>query len=189
MSGADESRKSHAAPAAGGRWKLARIAPHARRAGEILQAFLRRVTTWYRRQPLPLRMLAIAAWAGVIWLLSSTPGGQAPPSVLRAFANNGGHLFLFGVFGSLVFLVLPGDTRARSAWAVAAALAFGVVDELHQGTVAGRSADPRDLVTDAVGAAWCAAALVWLERRDPRAARWCVWLVPAGLLATVFATL
>jgi len=154
-----------------------------------LSDLLRRALVWYREKPLPLRLLAILVWATMIWLASSKAGGNEPGTLWSSFCNNGAHLVLFGVFGGLVFLALPGDLRMRSAWAVVAALAYGVTDELHQRAVAGRSADPRDVVTDVVGAAWCAATLIWVERRDPRAARVCLWLLPVGLLAAAIATI
>jgi VanZ family protein len=153
-----------------------------------LTASLRRALLWYRAAPLAARGLAIAGWAALIWWSSSTPGRMAPASVLRAFAYNGAHFVIFGVLAGLVLLTLPPALRSRRAWAVAAALLYGVVDEVHQHLVAGRSADPRDVLTDVVGAAWCVCALHWIEHRDPASARACLWLLPAGLATAMLAT-
>lgn len=132
-----------------------------------------------------LRFAPAATWAGVIWFASSfdwrrvhLPGEDDPGAgfgqMLRALAaalpawieaDKAVHTTLF----ALLTLLLRWPSRIRSGRAAAAlALAlgttWGVVDELHQAFVPGRSTDALDLVADAIGAA-IAVSLFEIVRR------------------------
>jgi len=121
-----------------------------------------------------LRFAPAATWAGVIWFASSfdwrhvhLPGdnqaGAGFGQMLRALAaalpgwieaDKAVHTMLF----ALLTLLLRWPSRVRSALLAAAlawalGTAWGLVDELHQAFVPGRSTDALDLLADAVGAA------------------------------------
>ena len=92
----------------------------------------------------------VAAWAGVIFFMSSLPGstlpGRIPPQI--------GHLGEYFVFGALLYLALRVDLPAGKAllFAVLIASAYGVTDEFHQRFVVLRTPDVWDWVTDTIGA-------------------------------------
>ena len=93
-----------------------------------------------------------AAWAGLIFLLSSQPGsavGLPPPWDKLA------HALAYAV---LAALLRRGGLAPGRAFALA--VLYGAGDELHQRFVPGRLADPADLAADAFGAlaAWLPAA-------------------------------
>ena len=115
----------------------------------------------------PLRLARLARWlpalvwmGGIFWLSQqSKPLGQAASGVEAVVA----HLGLYAGLGLLLVwaLALDGSRRGAGgeepAW-VLASLAFnltvlyGVLDELHQAFVPGRTASEADLGLDAVGA-------------------------------------
>ncbi len=106
--------------------------------------------------------LSIAvSWMVLIWALSSgsfdTPPGV--PSRLWSLAANLAHAPLFGLLALLALGTLcargvpaPRPSRAALCGAFLWALAWGVIDELHQSGTPGRHASAYDVVTDAVGA-------------------------------------
>ncbi len=152
---------------------------------------LRRALQAYMRWPFWLRLLILLLWAGLIWALSSRPGSPKPGGYFYSFIMNGGHLGIFGIFASLVFLLLPvtwRHPRHRLLVSVLAALAYGLVDEWHQGGVKGRDMDHWDVVTDTLGAAICACLLISIL--TPVAwARWAILaLLPLALGSVLMAT-
>lgn len=109
---------------------------------------------------------AAAVYAGGIFALSHLPGSTfGAHGPLLDFAFNYVHAPLFGGLSLLVSLALARRGAAvalpprRLALAVFLVLAYGVVDELHQSLVSGRSPSALDLVTDCAGAV-AAAVLV-----------------------------
>jgi VanZ family protein len=78
-------------------------------------------------------------------------------------ASNGeagmAHLTLYAVLGLLLLWALAGGaSTGRELWvlpffAFGLAVLFGLIDELHQATVRGRTASEADLAIDALGAA------------------------------------
>lgn len=93
-----------------------------------------------------------AAWAGVIWYLSSQP---SPPSPVD-LPDYVSHAVEFGVLGALVWMGaaggLPGPvSMGRSAAVAAACILYGALDEFHQRFVPGRDSSLVDLAADAVG--------------------------------------
>lgn len=95
------------------------------------------------------------AWALLIFGLSSIPGAAFPASKIFSY-DKLAHAGVYAVLGAFCFLALrvrnatkgPGVLIAMSG--VVTTL-YGCTDEIHQLFVAGRSADPRDVVADAVG--------------------------------------
>lgn len=108
-----------------------------------------------------------AIWALFILWVGSIPSLAIPGGLPL---DKVGHFGAFAVLGALLALGLHlAGTRTSIAWPLAAGILVGVIDELHQRGVVGRTADWKDLIADAAG---CAVAL-WLTRTvlDRRAAR------------------
>jgi VanZ family protein len=116
------------------------------------------------RAPAPLIALLAAAWAALIWWLSShrvpTPARE---TFLGELISNLAHAPLFGLLGLWVAaLVLRRELRDGVDWPdvgrvsalVVLALigGWGALDEWHQSRVPGRDASPFDVLTDLVGA-------------------------------------
>jgi VanZ family protein len=115
------------------------------------------------RQPrTALRWVAVAAWAAVIFAMSSLHGSQVPSRF-----GDVGHVIEYVVLGGLVvFALLASLDVRRAAWiTLAACWAYAVSDEWHQAFVPGRVPDPLDFTRDAVGAGiGVALALLLLAR-------------------------
>ena len=108
--------------------------------------------------------LPAAAWAGVIFYLSSRSRIPGPDvSGIDKVAH-------FGAYALLLWLLAYATERSRLplALAVVLALLYGVSDELHQMFVPGRSPDVLDWFADAAGIA--AATFLYVRRRAGRTA-------------------
>ena len=90
--------------------------------------------------------LPVAAWAALIFALSSVPdlgtGLGTWDLVLRKLAHTGE----YGVLGALLLRALR-----RPFPAAGLAVAYAASDELHQHFVAGRQGRPLDVLIDAAG--------------------------------------
>ena len=111
-------------------------------------------------------------WAALIFLLSSSSLDQVPTLDLF-LADKAAHVVFFGVLALLLFRVF----RRWSAlsWGRAAMLAivvtslYGVLDEIHQSFVPGRSPELADWVADTTGAcAGLAIVAMCCRIRGPR---------------------
>jgi VanZ family protein len=117
------------------------------------------------------RFLALVAWAGVIFALSSI--SEAPEPTTQEWPSVVAHLVEYAVFGLLAAWFLravrpagaPG-VLAAAAWALS--VAYGISDEWHQSFVPHRTATVFDLVVDAIGAAFGVGVEWWLARRRVR---------------------
>ncbi|HED64038.1 MAG TPA: hypothetical protein ENJ09_00625, partial [Planctomycetes bacterium] len=128
--------------------------------------------------PIPLAVLVVLAWMGLIWSLSSQTF-EAPPEVASAlwsFCANLAHAPLFGIlallFASIVLRVGMGDGWPRlRAWqagvTVAFVLAWALLDEWHQSMTPGRDSSLLDVVTDLVGAICVLAVIAILDPARP----------------------
>lgn len=108
----------------------------------------------------PLWLLPSVFWGWGIWRLSARPASayrrvgpveaqRLPVAQIAVLA----HLVAFGMLGALLVLGLPIRGRfARAAVACAVSLGYGVIDERHQASVAGRDASVLDVATDGCGA-------------------------------------
>jgi VanZ family protein len=90
-----------------------------------------------------------------IWLLSST--SLSLPVDSFPFRDKGLHFVEYGALGFLVahaaFRTWPRHHPLRTAsLAVLVAVLWGLLDEIHQAFVPGRSSDALDLVADGAGA-------------------------------------
>ena len=124
-------------------------------------------------RPRPLSAwLPVVLWAGVIFTLSSIPGTRLPAIDLPQ-SDKIAHALLYGVMGGLLCRALDrsrtrGKSRSHLLLAILIATAYGVSDEIHQLGTPQRSADWRDVVADASGAALGVMSLVamrWMKLR------------------------
>lgn len=127
------------------------------------------------KRPAPQAVYALlaVAWAAAIFWASSRP--HPFPFVPEGLLAHDKllHLGAYAVLGALVLGWLRGTRLGPTRALVVAALVatvYGASDEWHQAHVPNRTADPRDLAADAVGALAGAAALaVILRGRRARA--------------------
>ena len=106
-----------------------------------------------------LAWLPAAAWAAVIFWLSSQPvlpGPEIP------YFDKAAHFGAFALLGALLCFAAD-RSRLPLAAAFVIGLLYGVTDEIHQMYVPGRSPDVLDWFADAAGVA--AATLVYVRRR------------------------
>ena len=118
-------------------------------------------------------LLAALSWAGLIFYLSSQPSIEAPalfPGQDKLF-----HLIAFGVLGLLTMGSLQAPRAGyspRQVWLVVLAVTlYGILDEIHQYFVPGRSADVYDALADASGALLGAWTMYYLIRVLSRSCR------------------
>ena len=111
-------------------------------------------------------LLAALSWAGLIFYLSSQPSIEAPalfPGQDKLF-----HLIAFGILGFLTVGTLQASHAGyptRRVWLVVLAVAlYGILDEVHQYFVPGRSADVYDALADAFGGLLGAWTMYYLSR-------------------------
>lgn len=112
-----------------------------------------------------LRFLPAMLWAGLIFALSHR---QKLPDVPVSFPGLDKflHAGVYGVLGVLLMFAMRWPTGRRRLLVIALCTLYGITDELHQVFVPGRSADPLDLLADAVGAALAVATVsFWHERK------------------------
>lgn len=99
------------------------------------------------------RWLPPLLWAGVILLVTSLPGAVVPRQL--GPYDKIVHFSIYGLFAVLLSRDLAQVTARWSAavLAIVIAVAFGAVDEWHQGFIPGRSTDIADWRADSAGAA------------------------------------
>ena len=110
-----------------------------------------------------MRWLPAVAWAALIFVLSSLPRLPEVPVQLPEL-DKLLHALAFAVLALLCAHGLGWPRGRRLLWAAALASGYGVLDELHQRLVPGRSPDVIDWLADTAGA--CSAAL-WIHWRRP----------------------
>lgn len=97
------------------------------------------------------RTLPALAWAGLIWWSSSTPGDGtswlAWAWLDLPLLDKVAHALLFGVLAALLRYA-----GLSAQGAIVGAVAWGVLDEVHQAFVPGRSPELGDLAADTLGA-------------------------------------
>ncbi|MBI4547897.1 MAG: VanZ family protein [Ignavibacteriae bacterium] len=95
-------------------------------------------------------------WGIIIFVLSAIPSSKFPVFDIWEY-DKFIHAGVFFVFGLLVYRAL--ELRMTSAsiswnrilWSVVTVVLYGLLTELYQGSVPGRTLDLRDAVADAVG--------------------------------------
>jgi VanZ family protein len=113
-----------------------------------------------RTSPLP-RWAAVMAWMALVFYLSSQPSLPMLSDRFGALQSLAGHFVEYAILALLLQWALRGNPSkgnglevSRAAlWAFVIAVTYGFTDEVHQHFVPGRTMDPFDLLTDAVGAA------------------------------------
>lgn len=111
--------------------------------------------------------MAPFAIMGFLWWSSSREPAPTPQSDVRAFLHNGAHIVAYGALCASVVLALRRHGaigsigRPVAAGGIAVALAYGIVDELHQAYVPGRVCSVSDLLSDGMGAVLAVAILGW----------------------------
>lgn len=115
------------------------------------------VAAWLRL-PVLVRAAAPIAVMAVLWWSSSRSPSAREPNLLRALLHNGMHVVAYGTLAAACLLSLlrvglsPGRRAGRTLASFVLAVAYGLVDELHQSFVPGRTCSVADLLTDAAGA-------------------------------------
>lgn len=97
-------------------------------------------------------LVLAALWGFLIYYLSDTPNlASGLPYkydfVLRKLA----HIFVFFVLTYLVAASMDSHQRSYLLFVIIAAIAYAVIDELHQTFVSGRVGSPRDIFVDSIG--------------------------------------
>jgi VanZ family protein len=111
--------------------------------------------------------LPVVALCAFIFVQSAFPSPDVLPS--WPFSDKFAHAGVYGLLAFLLGRALSTVDRVQRnpvwLWAFAVVLStlYGLSDEWHQSFVAARTADPADLLADAVGAA--AGAWIWLKLR------------------------
>ena len=95
-------------------------------------------------------------WAILIFVASSIPATKFPD--LKIFTYDKVlHISIFFIFGLLVYRAFERRSKSPSSrlWRIIIAalivIFYGILDEVHQGTVPGRTFDVWDMTADAVG--------------------------------------
>ena len=160
----------------------------------MLPRFLRSVGHALLRLPRPVAWLLALAWYGLIWTWSSRPGVILVGPWYLAVLSNLAHAPLFGLLGLWLCLTIarrdgwPDLTRARVLALLAAVLALGAIDELHQHFTPNRNMSATDLLTDVTGALAVLVVVHHLGARERSNAGVAARLV-AGAFACVVAAL
>jgi len=107
------------------------------------------------------RWIAVAAWAALIFGMSSLPGSRVPGNF-----GTQAHFTEYAILAALLYAALRSHTGMRSAlvWAIVLASGYGVTDELHQSFVPLRVPDVMDWAVDSLGAVVGAAMATFGER-------------------------
>jgi VanZ family protein len=119
-----------------------------------------------RRRALAAWIPAIA-WAGLIFALSAQPNLRfVPDDGLDFLVRKAGHMAVFGTLALLAWRAMATTTAWRRpwAWGLGLAIVYAIIDELHQGFVAGRHPSPVDVGIDATGALIAVVAAVGIVR-------------------------
>jgi VanZ family protein len=159
---------------------------------------LRRFGILLARLSRPTGLILALAWYGLIFALSSRTALGRPGPITGSWLLNTGHALLFGLLGLWLAVALP----RRGGWPFVArqgvtlimgsVLSLGMLDELHQASVPGRTLSAADVLTDLTGAAcvlWIC-AFVGSAAASERGLRWRLALAlgacsAAGGLATL----
>jgi len=100
-----------------------------------------------------LFLLLTLAWASVIYYLSSQPGTNTP--MLFPLQDKLLHAIVFAILGFLGMGALKADVDGYhpwQSWTIAGLVTvYGILDELHQRFVPGRTMDGFDVLADVAG--------------------------------------
>jgi VanZ family protein len=148
---------------------------------------LRAWLAWYATVPAVFRWAVVFASMGALWWSSAQPRVSIPAGGSRELLHNSAHVVAFAILGAAAMLAIRrADCRDVESplVAIAIAICYGVVDELHQSGVPGRVCSVADACADAFGAALAIVGLHCMLCEAPIAARLLPWLA-IGALASV----
>ena len=110
------------------------------------------------------RFVPAAAWASLIFLLSSQPRLPDLPLTFDG-VDKAAHALFFGILCAWVVFGVGHRGKAALIAGVVATSLYGAFDEVHQMFVPGRSPDVLDWIADTTGAALAATAIrLWRAR-------------------------
>lgn len=115
------------------------------------------------------RVLLPIFWMGLIWYLSSLTSaeeGHLAGYPIHPIIQNGAHAVFYGVLAALWAFALGPDAKTAQRAVLYCAL-YGLVDEVHQYFVPGRTCSILDLTVDILGAAIVAYALTRVAGYSP----------------------
>jgi VanZ family protein len=108
------------------------------------------IQNWLRRRRWLHLWLPVVAWMALIFSLSAQRDLPHPEAHWASLLISGGaHAFMFGILAMLWARALVGRPRTC---AFCVTVLYALSDEFHQLFVPGRTADPVDLLCDALGA-------------------------------------
>jgi len=113
-------------------------------------------------------------WALLIFIGSSIPAKYIPSHKIFTY-DKLIHITLFSIFGILVYRAIQSKELIKSfSWvrvffSISVVILYGVLDEMHQGSVPGRTLDIWDAVADTVGGI-LAAIIVYVNHRHKQSA-------------------
>lgn len=148
------------------------------------------VLAWWNRMPFGLRLAMPPALMLALWWSSSRQPSGGEVSAVRAFLHNGAHVLAYGALATAWWTALHGvvSSRRLTFAAIALAVAYGIVDELHQACVPGRTCSLGDLASDGAGAWLATLVLRWVLQGDLGAAQRILWAACLSVAAVFFAT-
>jgi VanZ family protein len=120
--------------------------------------------------------VTVFVWLAFVELLTSLPGSALPSfSMLPSWTDKVVHFCMYGVLGLLLARVgvLQTWSRRRLVLTVVMISLFGVLDELHQLFIPGRSAEVGDWAMDTLGSAIGFTVVTWAAGTS-----WGAWLFP-----------
>lgn len=99
--------------------------------------------------------ILVIVWGVIIWRLTTTPDFKVTEdTLLSLLISNGGHFIFFGIQAILLFYAFPSKIWNLSSLFFAAITSslYGLVIELVQRNIPGRSGDIFDWLLDTLGA-------------------------------------
>ena len=144
----------------------------------------------WTRLPRAVRWLGVGTIMAVLWWSSSQTPPVREPSVARNFLLNGMHVVAFGTLAATAWFALHAPKSQRD-WlsgliAIGLAIAYGIVDELHQSHVPGRVCSISDVLSDTVGAVLAVWAVRWrVDRARATGVQFALLLLAAAASVTL----
>lgn len=137
-----------------------------------MSSFVDRLVELALRAPVPLRWMALVAWASTIFLASDQPGLAISddPGVDRPF-RHGAHVVVYAGLTLLLIWALTGRRIPSPRLVIGCgllAVLYGVTDEWHQTMVPTRTGRAEDLVWDGLGAAIAVGAVLLVRAMTDR---------------------